>query len=168
MKKNSHLRWKVKYAPGTLRALGYRAGRVVVEEKVETTGAPAAVKLTPDRVAINADGEDLSIVTVAVTDAQGRVVPVAGNLVHFELSGPGKIIGVGNGDPSCHEPDVYLSGTDAADGGWKRSVFNGLAQVIVQAGRDAGEIRLTARADGLADTTTVIHAEAHAPRPSVP
>jgi beta-galactosidase len=48
------------------------------------------------------------VFTVAVTDAQGRVVPVAANPVHFELSGPGKILGVGNGDPSCHEPDVYL------------------------------------------------------------
>jgi beta-galactosidase len=168
VKKNSHLQWQVKYAPGTLRAVGYRAGRVAMEEKVETTDAPAALKLTPDRGTINADGEDLSIITIAVTDAKGRVVPLAGNLVNFEISGPGKIIGVGNGDPSCHEPDVYLSGPDQAGAGWKRSVFNGLAQIIVQAGRDAGEIKLTARADGLADNTITIHAGAHAPRPAVP
>ena len=82
--------------------------------KVETTGAPAAVQLTPDRSTINADGEDVSVFTVSVTDAQGRVVPVAANLVHFELSGPGKILGVGNGDPSCHEPDVFSTATDHA------------------------------------------------------
>ena len=109
MPANSHLRWKVKYTPGTLAAKGLKAGQVVAGDTVETTGAPAALKLTPDRPAINADGEDISIISVAVADAQGRVVPTAGNLVRFELSGPGKILGVGNGDPSCHEPDVYLT-----------------------------------------------------------
>jgi len=123
MKKDSELKWKVKYAPGTLSAKGYKNGRLVAETKVETTGAPATVQLTPDRSAINADGEDVSVFTVAVTDAQGRVVPVTANLIHFELSGPGKILGVGNGDPSCHEPDVYLpvwpSHSVAANDGWR-------------------------------------------------
>ena len=109
MKKNSHLRWEVKYAPGALSAKGYRAGQVVAETKVETSGAPASVQLVPDRTAINADGEDVSVVTVSVTDAQGRVVPVATNSVQFDLEGPGRLLGVGNGDPSCHEPDVFLS-----------------------------------------------------------
>jgi beta-galactosidase len=108
MKKDSELKWKVKYAPGTLSAKGYKKGQPVAEAKVETTGAPAAIQLTPDRSTLNADGEDVSVFTVAVTDAQGRVVPVAADLIHFELSGPGKILGVGNGDPGCHEPDVYL------------------------------------------------------------
>ena len=123
MKKNSELKWKVKYAPGTLSAKGYKNGQLVAETKVETTGAPAAVQLTPDRSTINADGEDVSVFTVAVTDAKGRVVPVAADLIHFELSGPGKILGVGNGDPSCHEPDVYLpvwsSHSVAANDGWR-------------------------------------------------
>jgi beta-galactosidase len=109
MKKNSGLKWMVKYAPGVLSAKGYHGGKVIAETRVETTGAPAAVRLAPDRSTINADGEDVSVFTVSVTDAQGRIVPVATNLVHFELSGPGRIIGVGNGDPSCHEPDVFLS-----------------------------------------------------------
>ena len=109
MPRNSHLQWTVPYASGTLMARGYQDGKLMAEEKVETTGPPAAIKLTPDRTTVNSDGEDLSILTVAVTDAQGRVVPVADNLVSFEISGNGKIIGVGNGDPSSHEPDVYLS-----------------------------------------------------------
>jgi beta-galactosidase len=109
MPANSHLQWMVKYAPGVLLAKGYKDGRVIAEQKVETTGAAAGVKLTPDRASIDANGEDLSIITVAVTDAEGRVVPEAGNHIQFELSGPGRIIGVGNGDPSCHEPDMYIS-----------------------------------------------------------
>jgi len=108
MPRNSHLRWKVKYAPGTLSAKGFKGGRMVAEEKVETAGAPAALKLVADRQGIQADAEDLSVITVQVTDDQGRVVPVAGNLVSFEVSGAGKILGVGNGDPSCHEPDTYI------------------------------------------------------------
>src|SRR5207244_7656303 len=88
MPKNSHLQWPVKYEPGALLAKGYRAGKVVAEEKIETTGAPAGIKLTPDRATIHADGEDLSLVMVAVTDAQGRMVPTASNLVRFAVSGP--------------------------------------------------------------------------------
>ncbi|HWW02675.1 MAG TPA: beta-galactosidase GalA [Candidatus Acidoferrum sp.] len=304
MPKNSQLRWKVKYAPGTLSAKGFKGGSVVAEEKVETTGLPAAIKLTPERPALNADAEDVSIITVAVTDAQGRVVPVAGNLVNFELSGPGKILGVGNGDPSCHEPDVYIEtpavrsialndwrmqvvpgtrerpetaenfwdeswrkvdvraefgplnpGESAvfrtrfivkpedlaatniqvnfgmiddegwvyvngqfageahdwstsqtfdirkflhpgentlavavknheAQGGlnkgitldvpekptsvqWKRSVFNGLAQIVVQSSKEPGELKLTARADGLQPATLSVQSQPCTPRPTV-
>src|SRR5262249_60535122 len=101
--RNSHARWKVKYAPGTLSAKEFKAGQVLLEEKVETAGPPAALLLTPDRQELNADGEDVSLVTVVVVDAQNRVFPIASNLVEFELSGSGRILGVGNGDPSCHE-----------------------------------------------------------------
>ena len=123
MKKDSHLEWQVPYSPGILSAKGYKNGQLMAETRVETTGAPAAVQLVPDRSTINADGEDASVFTVVVTDAQGRVVPVADNLIHFELGGPGKILGVGNGDPSCHEPDVYLpvwtNYSVAANDGWR-------------------------------------------------
>jgi beta-galactosidase len=108
MEKNSTLKWKVNYAPGTLAAKGYRAGRLVAETKVETTSAAAAVRLEPDRSTLRADGQDVSVITVSVRDAQGRLVPVANNLIQFDLEGPGRILGVGNGDPSCHEPDVYI------------------------------------------------------------
>jgi beta-galactosidase len=106
--RNSHARWKVTYAPGILSAKAFKGGQVLLEEKIETAGSPSALVLTPDRSEINADGEDLSVITVSVVDAQNRVFPTASNLVEFELSGPGRILGVGNGDPSCHEPDVYV------------------------------------------------------------
>lgn len=109
MPNNSHLQWMVKYAPGTLSAVGYTRGKVAAEEKVETTGAAATIQLTTDRSVINADGEDCSIITVSVGDASGRIVPVADNLIHFVVSGPGRIIGVGNGNPICHEPDVCIA-----------------------------------------------------------
>jgi len=109
MKRNSELKWRVKYAPGVLSAKGFNGGQVVAEAKVETTGEPAAVQLAANRGAINADARDVSVITVFVTDSEGRVVPVASNKIHFALSGPGKIIGVGNGDPSCHEPDQFIA-----------------------------------------------------------
>lgn len=109
MKPNSKLTWQVKYEPGVLSAKGYNDGKLVAETKVETTGEPVAIQLTPNRSTINADGEDVSVFTVSVTDSQGRVVPTASNKIHFNLSGFGKIIGVGNGDPSCHEPDTFIA-----------------------------------------------------------
>jgi beta-galactosidase len=114
IKPNSKLSWKVKYTSGVLSAKGFdAAGKVIAETKVETTGQPVAVKLTRDpsglSAAVKADGEDLAVFTVSVVDAQGREVPTAQNKIGFDLAGAGRIIGVGNGDPSCHEPDVFLS-----------------------------------------------------------
>ncbi len=151
MPRLGYLSWMVPYAPGTLLAKGYKRGKLIAEKRVETTGAPAALHLTSDRTLIAADGKDVSVITVAVLDAQGRVVPVAGNEVRFALSGPGKIIGVGNGDPSCHEPDTFLDQDP-----WTRSVFNGLAQVIVQSGRQPGALELQAASDGLRGFAVVI------------
>ena len=110
MKPNSKLTWQVKYAPGTLSAKGFdAAGKVIAETKVETTGDATKIQLTPDRKTINADGEDVAVFSVTAFDAQGRFVPVAMNKINFALEGAGKIIGVGNGDPSCHEPDTFVS-----------------------------------------------------------
>jgi beta-galactosidase len=108
MKRNSKLTWQVKYAPGTLSAKGFNGGQLVAEQKIETTGGAAAVQLTPNRTTINADGEDVSVITVSVTDDKGRIVPTAGNKINFAIEGAGKILGVGNGDPSCHEADTYI------------------------------------------------------------
>jgi beta-galactosidase len=109
MKPNSKLSWQVKYAPGTLSAKGFDdAGNVIAETKMETTGDATQIQLTPDRKTINADGADVSVFTVSAVDAQGRAVPVAQNKINFSVEGDGKIIGVGNGDPSCHEPDVFV------------------------------------------------------------
>ncbi|HUJ08635.1 MAG TPA: beta-galactosidase GalA [Verrucomicrobiae bacterium] len=110
MNPNSKLTWKVNYAPGTLSAKGFdAAGKLIAETKVETTGNTTRIQLTPDRKTIAADGKDVAVFTVAALDAQGRVVPVAQNKINFRIEGAGKILGVGNGDPSCHEPDKYLS-----------------------------------------------------------
>ena len=122
VKKNSHVAWKVPYKEGVIEARARKDGQVVMTEKRETTGKAAALMLHPDRAKIAADGRDVSVVRVEVVDAQGRIVPTADNLVEFAIEGPGRVIGVGNGDPSCHEPDKAS----------KRSAFNGLCVAIVQ------------------------------------
>jgi beta-galactosidase len=114
MEKNGHLDWQVKYAPGTLMADSWKAGELSISKKVETTGLAAAVALKADRQAIKADGEDVSVITVQINDSKGRRVPQGGNEVTFSLDGPGKIIGVGNGDPSSHEPDKYIDSVASA------------------------------------------------------
>jgi beta-galactosidase len=127
MVKNSHLEWKVKYAPGTLLARGYTGGKEILTDKVETTGAQVAIQLTPHRATIKADGEDVSVITVQANDAQGRAVPDAGNAIIFEISGPGKIIGVGNGDPSSHEPDKFVESVSSLPlTGWRSKAVDGM------------------------------------------
>ncbi len=158
LKPDSHVAWNVKYAPGFIEARGYRNGRLVLTARRETTGPAAKIVLNPDRPAIAGDGEDVSVVEVEVTDNQGRMVPIAGNEISFAVSGPGKIIGVGNGDPSSHE----------ADKGTRRRAFNGLCVAIVQSAKQAGEITVQATSPGLESATATITAQAVTPRPAVP
>lgn len=108
MPKNGHIEWPVKYTPGTLVAKGYKNGKEIIKTQVETTANASAIQLIADRSSIKADGEDVSVVTVKINDAKGLNVPVANNEVTFSIEGPGKIIGVGNGDPASHEPDRFI------------------------------------------------------------
>ena len=133
----SESKWKVKYAPGTLFARAFRGGVVVAETRVETTGAAEGIRLTPDRAELRADGEDVAVVTVAVVDAQGRVVPTANVPIAFTLDGPGRIVGVGNGDPTSHEPDVFVgsaAGRARPIDGWRwKKIANPYAETIPEA-----------------------------------
>lgn len=133
----THLEWKIPYEPGVLEARGTKDGKVVLTEKRETTGDPVSIRLTPDRTEINADGEDIVVLTVEALDKEGRPIPTADYPIQFKVTGDGSLIGVGNGDPNCQESDK----------GSMRSLFNGLAQVIVQANRTPGTITIEAFCD---------------------
>jgi beta-galactosidase len=146
LRPHSHLQWQVTFAAGVLEARGYRNGKLILTTRRETTGAPAAIVLRPDRDALRADGRDLSIVAVQIVDAQGRIVPTASNEVTFAVAGAGTLIGVGNGDPVSHESDK----------GDRRSAFNGLCMAIVQTDRQPGEMTLTASSAGLAPATLTL------------
>ena len=142
MPRNGHLNWLVNYAPGILQAIAFKKGKKL-ETKIETTGKPAEVVISPYKTTMLADGKDATVINVKVIDKEGREVPDANNLIHFSLQGDAKIIGVGNGDPSSHEPDKYFDTTA------QRHLFNGKCQVILQAGSTKSAIHFEAKADSL-------------------
>jgi beta-galactosidase len=149
MERNSHLQWNVLYEPGTLEAIAYKKGKKIVA-KIETTGQATNVVLTPDKTILMADGKDATVVNISITDEKGREVPTANNMISFTITENAKIIGVGNGDPSSHEPDKCTTHS------WQRSAFNGKCQVIIQAGKNTGEVTFEAKSIGLKSTTKII------------
>jgi len=158
----SDVEWKVRYEPGSIEARGVKGGKVLLTEKRETTGPTAAIRLTADRKEIDADGEDVAILKVEALDKEGRPVPTASNLIGFKISGEGALIGVGNGDPNCQESDREP----------RRSLFNGLAQAIVQSDKTPGEIHIEAVKEGwdgpeLTPAKLVITTKKVEPRPAV-
>jgi len=134
-----HVMWRLKYEPGTLKAVSRKDGKVVLTREIHTAGAPAKIQLVADRKSIKADGKDLSFITVKILDKDGNLVPNANNLVNFKINGEGFIAAVDNGDEVSHDPFKASY----------RKAFNGLALAIVQAKEKAGSITFTATANGL-------------------
>lgn len=157
MKKDSHLAWNVAYAPGAIEARGYKNGKLVMTARRDTTSAPASLSISADRSEIAADGEDVAMFAVAVRDAQSRVVPIADNLITFKLTGAGRLIGVGNGDPADQESDK----------GSSRNAFAGLCMAIIQSSKVTGSITVEATSPGLAPARATIAARDVALRPQV-
>ena len=138
---------KVVYEPGMLLLIGRKEGQEVIRTQVETTGKPVGLKLIPDRTEIKTDGRDAVPIAVCAVDASGRIVPNADIPVQFEISGPGRNIGVGNGDPTC-----TLS--EKAD---SRPLFNGYAQIIIQSVSGKKEpIVVTAKSEGLNPASCIL------------
>ena len=139
------LRWdEVKYEPGELRVVAYKNGKRWAEDTVKTTGAATRLEMKPDRAALRADGQDLSFVTVMITDRQGLLVPRSNNRIQFEISGPGEIVAVDNGDATS------LESFQSKD----RNAFNGLCLVIIRSKAGTpGQIKLSAQSSGLTGST---------------
>lgn len=146
MPRNGHLKWKAVYQPGKVVAIGYKNGKRILTETVETTRPASKIVLKADRQTIKADGRDVSVITVEVQDNKGRIVPDACPMLTFRLEGEGRIIGVGNGDPAYlgedhpKEKDCHEFGIPA---------FNGLAQMIIQSSQIPSALTLSCTADGL-------------------
>jgi beta-galactosidase len=139
--------FNVAFEPGKLEAIGYKGGKEVVRTAVETTGTPVRLELVPDRAQLAGDGYDAMPITVRALDAQGRAVPLADNQVTFAVTGGGRSIGHGNGDPNSHEDEK----------GATRRLFNGLAQLIVQTSYGSKDaITINASAAGLQAASVTI------------
>jgi beta-galactosidase len=156
-----HVEWKVRYEPGTITAHGWKDGKLALTEERTTTGPAVALRLTAERTEIDADGEDLVVLTVSAVDSQGRAVPTADVLVDFKITGEGALIGVGNGDPNCQESDKEP----------RRSLFSGLAQAIVQSTKTVGTIEIVAEVNvrhvTMEPAKIVITTKQVKPRPAV-
>lgn len=139
-------KFKVPFAPGTLKAVGLKDGKEAETFTLVTAGPPAAIRLTPDCTALKADGQDLSFVRVEVLDREGRLQPNADQKIAFALSGPGTIAGLGNAslaDSGCYQ-------------GTRCRAFHGRAQVVLRSTRQAGTLKLTANAAELAGAEVTI------------
>jgi beta-galactosidase len=134
-----HLAWRVAYEAGTLTAVGKKDGKEVLRTVVKTAGEPAAIILDPDRSVINADGSDLSFITVTVVDKESNPVPYADNLIRFKVDGNAAIAGVDNGSQISME-------SFRAD---SRKAFHGKCLVVIKAGGIAGDFKVTASSEGL-------------------
>jgi beta-galactosidase len=140
----------VKYAPGEVRLVAYKAGAKWAETVQRTAGPAARLKLMPDRREITADGKDLSFVTVRIEDADGVLAPRAANRVAFAVSGPAEIIATDNGDPTSFESFQSK----------ERAAFNGLVLVVIRTKTgEFGPITLRATSPGLAPTEVSLTAK---------
>jgi beta-galactosidase len=143
------LRWDdVKYEPGELKVIAYKDGKEWATNNMRTAGDASRMTLKPDRATINADGCDLSFITLTVQDDKGVMVPCADNLIKFSISGPGEIVATDNGDPT--DMTAFPS--------HERKAFNGLALVIVKSKRgQTGSVVVTAESDGLPPVTCSVN-----------
>ena len=146
MPRNGHLKWKAIYQPGKVVAMGYKNGKRILTEKIETTKHAAKIVMKTDRQMITADGRDVSVVTIELHDQNGRIVPDACNMLKFTLEGNGRIIGAGNGDPQYMGEDHPKDKDCRA---FSIPAFNGLAQVLIQSSQEPSALRLTANGEGL-------------------
>ncbi len=141
--------WRVPFEAGVIKAISYKEGEVVMEKEIKTAGKPEKIELIADRKIINADGSDLSFITVKVTDKHGNMVPNANNLINFDVSGAGFVAGVDNG---------YQASTESFKAN-HRKAFNGMCLLIIQSNEQVGDINITASSIGLEDKAISLQAK---------
>ena len=143
-----HAEWQVKYAPGCLEARGYRAGKMAASDQKETTGQAKKLRLKLERDHVQADGEDIAIITCDCVDEQGRHVPDADPFVRFYTNEKGTILGTGS-DVCDHVPVTCPD----------RKMRAGLISVAVRAGMERGKLMVWAQADGLVPASLPVELE---------
>lgn len=130
----------VKYEPGTVKVVAFnKEGQPAAEKEIKTAGKPYKLVLNPDRETIQADGKDLSYVTVSVVDKNGIECPTATHQLKFKVTGNGTYRAACNGDATSlemfHLPTMKL--------------FSGKLVVLVQSINEAGAMELTVSGKGL-------------------
>lgn len=138
-----HISWRVKFEPGTLKAISIKNGKVVLEKEIHTAGEAFKIDLSPDKKVIKNDTYDLVYVTVSITDAAGNLLPTANDLINFEVSGGGKLIGVDNG---------YQANLDSFKAN-SCKLFNGKCIAIIQSIEKRETIKIKASTGNLPVST---------------
>lgn len=141
-----HVKWRVSYTAGKLKAISRKAGKEVLTAEVNTARKAAKIELLADRSKIKADGKDLSFVTIRILDDTGNVVPDADNMINLKVTGAGFLNAVDNGNPVSHESFKASY----------RKAFNGLALAIIQSGSTHGDIVVEATSTGLSPGSITI------------
>jgi beta-galactosidase len=157
VKKDSHVAWDVEYAPGFIEARGWKDGKQIMTTRRDTTGPASKLVLRPDRESLSADGEDVAMFAVEVQDAGGHTVPITDALISFKVTGAGRLIGVGNGDPTDQSPDKGAS----------RKAFSGYCMALVQTEKTPDAITVEATSPGLTGATATVSSKQIELRPQV-
>jgi beta-galactosidase len=141
-----HVWWRVKYEPGTIKAISRKNGKIVLTKEIKTAGAPAKIELIADIKVLKANGEDLSFITVKVADAHSNLVPHADNLIDFEVKGEGEIAGVDNG---------LQTSTESFKASFRKA-YNGQCLLIIKTNGKKGDILVTAQSNNLQSSNIVL------------
>ncbi|OKP70036.1 glycoside hydrolase [Paenibacillus sp. P3E] len=145
--------WRLPYSEGVLRAVAYdEQGNVIASEQISSFGDAASLVLTPDKHELSADGQDLIFVTITASDMQGLQVENANNRVHLSLEGPGRLIGLDNGDSTDYDP---YKGTN-------RRMFSGKLLAVIAGTLEPGTITLRATSPEIAPAELILHSGAPA------
>ncbi|MFV5690101.1 sugar-binding domain-containing protein [Flavobacterium sp. ZT3R25] len=145
-----HVSWRVKFEPGTIKAISRKNGKVVLEKEIHTAGIASKIALVVDKQTLKNDSYDLVYVTVSITDANGNLAPNANDLINFEVSGGGKLVGVDNG---------YQAGLDSFKAN-SCKVYNGKCIAIIQSNGQQENIQLKASTgNGISQATIDIKVE---------
>ena len=149
--KRFRLMWnEVTYQPGEIKVVAYDAeGNAVAEKTVRTAGKASAIRLTPDRDVLKADGEDLCYLNVSLVDKDGNPVPADSRLVKVKVSGAGSFKAIANGDPTCLEPFQQP----------QMHLFSGQLTVLVQSSEEPGDITVEVSGKGVKKATMTIKTE---------
>jgi beta-galactosidase len=131
--------WQVPYETGILKAVGYSGKKRISEAELRSSGEVSQIKLSADRIKITANGQDLSYITVGLTDREGIINPKAENVVSYEISGPGSLAGIGNANPTSLE-SFQLP---------KRTAWRGKCMIVIKSDKTPGKITIKATSPGL-------------------
>ncbi|MDR1558042.1 MAG: DUF4982 domain-containing protein, partial [Tannerellaceae bacterium] len=142
-----HLMWTIPYQAGEIKAVGKIQGQIVYTETIQTTGKPAALRVTYDKNTLRANGDDITHIKVEIIDSKGNIVPTANNEIRFLVKGEGQLLGMESGDNRSHNTGHFRHRDPSQPA--SKEAYGGLILGYVQAGRKAGNITVEVSSPGL-------------------